>query len=188
MPQIQPQQSTTALLTRIRDGQDAAREELYRRCLPMLRHFARGRLPAHRRDLSDTEDLVQVTLMRTLDKLDEFDSRNRGAFFAYLRTIMLNAIRDEIRRWSRKPPGVEETELPLAADDSVVATAIGVDTLSAYESGLASLSDSLREAVILRVEFDLSYEEIAIELELPSSDAARMRAARGLAIIARSMP
>ncbi len=182
-----PVQSTTTLLNRIREGREDARDELYRRCLPMLLHFARGRLPAHRRDLSDTEDLVQVTLMRTLNKLDDFDSRGKGAFFAYLRTIMLNAVRDEIRKHSRKPFSVTDIDIPAAADDSVVATAIGVETLDAYENSLEDLTDKIKEAVVLRVEFDLSYEEIALELDLPSSDTARMRVNRGLAQMATTM-
>ncbi len=181
-------QSTTALLSMIRDGKKQYRDELYRRCLPMLNHFARGRLPANCRDIADTEDLVQVTLMRTLNKLEKFKYRKSGAFFAYLRTIMLNAMRDEIRKYANKIQTTNAAEVSFVAEDSVVASVIGIQTLDAYEVALSELSEKLREAIILRIEFDLSYEEIAIELELPSSDTARKRVARGLTQLAKSMP
>ena len=60
--------------------------------------------------------------------------------------------------------------------------------LEAYERGLGQLPVHQREAVILRVEFDMSYAEIAAELECPSSDAARMQVARGLRRLAELMP
>ena len=181
-------QSTTTLLSMIKNGKSQHRDELYRRCLPMMLHFAKGRLPISCRSAADTEDLVQVTLMKTLNKLDKFESQKKGGFFAYLRTIMLNAVRDEIRKQSNKIRTTDADKLPLAAEDSVVAKVIGLQTLAAYEDALPSLSDKIREAVILRIEFDLSYEEIAMELDISSSDTARMRVARGLTQLAELMP
>ena len=45
--------STQQLLHRIRAGDDAARERLLARYLPMLRRWAHGRLPSYARDLGD---------------------------------------------------------------------------------------------------------------------------------------
>jgi RNA polymerase sigma-70 factor (ECF subfamily) len=52
---------TVALIRRVRDGDSVARDTLLKRYLPALRRWAHGRLPASARDLSDTDDLVQVT-------------------------------------------------------------------------------------------------------------------------------
>src|SRR5690606_37293655 len=189
--------STATLIGRIHAGQAQARDELFARCLPMLRRFARGRLPAGRRDLAETEDLVQLTLMRALSRLDDFQANARGAFFAYLRTVMLNAVREELRRQQRHPHADGEPDQMLAAaacgdadaaSDSVVANAIGSETLAAYEKALAELDEHQRQAVILRVEFDLSYAEIALELECPSADAARMQVTRALRRLVELMP
>ncbi len=182
------EQSTAVLLGLIKSGDKSAREELFRRSLPMLRRFAHGRLPHYRRDTAETEDLVQVTLIRALNRIDDFESRGRGAFFAYLRTIMMNAVREEIRKHGRKPDTTESVDKSLAAEDSVVASAIGMDTLDAYEKALSELKQDFREAIILHVEFDLSYAEVALELDLPSADAARMRIKRGLKELATRMP
>ena len=59
------------------------------------------------RDLNDTDDLVQVTLVKALSRLDDFDSAGPGAFLAYLRMALLNQVRDEIRRHQRRPEHAE---------------------------------------------------------------------------------
>ena len=112
---------TVALIRRIRDGDGGARDVLLKRYLPVLRRWAHGRLPASARDLSDTDDLVQVTLLRALKNIDEFDARHTGSFLAYLRQILLNHVRDELRRQQRRPGGAElDTELAGVEDGRVV--------------------------------------------------------------------
>ncbi len=188
MTEERQDRSTALLLGLIREGDELARDELFRRCLPMLRRFARGRLPQARRDLAETEDLVQVTLFRAVNGIDTFQSEGRGAFFAYLRTIMMNAVREEIRKHGRKPQSTGSFDKTRAASDSAIEQAVGLETLEAYEQALSQIKQESREAIILHVEFDLSYAEVALELELPSSDAARMRIKRGLKELATQMP
>src|SRR5262249_57569620 len=62
-----------------------------------------GRVPATARGVLDTEDVVQVAIMRTLERLDRIDSSLRGSLLAYLRSAVVNLIRDEIRRARRRP-------------------------------------------------------------------------------------
>src|SRR5262245_8401426 len=96
-------QSTAELLALIRQGHEPAREALLRRYLPVLRQWAHGRLPADARGMMDTDDLVQNALIRVTHHLDDFESRHEGSFLAYVRKILLNLIRDEIRRTRRRP-------------------------------------------------------------------------------------
>jgi RNA polymerase sigma-70 factor (ECF subfamily) len=49
------------------------------------------------------------------------------------------------------------------------------------------LTEGERQAVVLRVELGLSYEEIAGQLEKPSADAARMAVTRAIARLAAEM-
>ena len=62
-------ESTASLLSRIRAGDDSAQELLLERYLPALRRWATGRLPWRARHLADTDDIVQITLVRTLKKV-----------------------------------------------------------------------------------------------------------------------
>ena len=47
-------ETTHELLVRAKAGDSMATEELFKRCLPALRRWARGRLPEYARDVGDT--------------------------------------------------------------------------------------------------------------------------------------
>jgi RNA polymerase sigma-70 factor (ECF subfamily) len=91
-------ESTLRLLGRARLGDQAALEQLFGRFLRPLQRWAKGRLPAYARDLADTDDLVQDTLIQTFKRIDSVEPRGVGALQAYLRQAVLNRIRDELRR------------------------------------------------------------------------------------------
>jgi len=65
--------------------------------------WASGRLPRWARDVADTQDLVQETLLQTFKRIDKFEMRGDGALQAYLRQGILNRIRNEYRRAARRP-------------------------------------------------------------------------------------
>lgn len=182
-----PLESTATLLSLVRGGDGSARDRLLERYLPILRRWARGRLPSGARDLLDTDDLVQVSLLRALNHMEAFEPQREGAFLAYLRRIVLNAVRDEIRRVARRPTAEPlEMEIP-SQGPSHLERAIGREALEAYEEALASLPEEQQEAVILRIEFGYSYPEIAEALERPSANAARMMVSRALVRLAEVM-
>lgn len=180
-------ETTAALLALVRQGDAAARERLVRRYLPILHRWARGRLPSTARDLAETDDLVQLTLIRALSHVKDFEPRFEGAFLSYLRRALLNSVRDEIRRSRRRPqrePLDPQIEDPRA---SVVEQAIGREALERYEAALAELPEDQREAVILRLEFGFTHQEVADALGKQSSNAARMMVARAVLRIVEAM-
>lgn len=179
-PTIIPADTTVHLLDRIRDGDEAARDELYRRFLPSLRRWAHCRLPVGARDRLDTDDLVQISLARSLERLKTFEQRREGGFLAYLRSILINALRDEIRRAKRIPRREELDEEAADSAPSPLERALGREALERYEEALAQLPGPDQEAVILRVELGMSYPEIALAAGAPSANAARMRVVRAL--------
>jgi len=186
-PDGPPLESTATQLELARGGDDRARERLFARFLPVLTRWAHQQLPRGARDLSDTGDLVQTTLVRALAHLDRFEHRGEGAFLGYLRHILLNTARDEARRSSRRGGVAElDAEHPDPAP-SVMEQVLGRETVARYERGLARLSEDQREAVILRLEMDYSHAEIAAALGRPSADAARMLVARALVTLAEVM-
>jgi RNA polymerase sigma-70 factor (ECF subfamily) len=179
--------STAHLLSRVREGDVSARDRLFARVLPALRRCAHNRLPAWARDLHDTEDLVQITVTRALRRLDAFEPRGPGAFLAYLRQILLNAVRNELRRVSRRPAHQDLDETLVNAEPSALEVVVGRDAVQRYERSLASLDPEQREAVILRIELGLSHQEIAELQGRASADAARMVIARALVRVAEGM-
>jgi RNA polymerase sigma-70 factor (ECF subfamily) len=157
------------------------------RYLPRLSRWASGRLPQWARDVSDTDDLVQDTLIRTVANLDHFDNRGEGALQAYLRGAVMNRIRDEIRRRQRIPLQRPLDSTIPAQGRSPLEAAIGSETLEKYDRALERLDDETREAVIARIEMGCSYAEVAELMGKPSVDAARMAVSRALIKLAEEM-
>jgi RNA polymerase sigma-70 factor (ECF subfamily) len=182
-----PLESTSILLDRVRSGDNAARERLFARVLPALRRWAHCRLPDAARGLHDTEDLVQVTVLRAFHRVDRFESRGQGAFLGYLRHILLNAIRDEIRRAVRRSPHGDLDEHLVDPGPTALDRAVGRQTMERYEQALATLTPDQQEAVIMRVELDFTYEEIAGALSLASAEAARKMIGRAIVRLAERM-
>lgn len=181
-----PLDSTAALIGRVKAGDLAAREHLVARYHPILMRWAHGRLPAGARGLAETGDLVQVTLLRVLDRLGTFEPRREGAFLAYLRHALMNVLRNELRRSVRDP------RQPITGDvaderRSLLDEMIGKDVLDSYEAALAALPPAMQEAVILRLEFGFTHREIGDAVGSPSANAARMLVSRGLVKLSKSM-
>jgi len=172
---------TLTLLQRLRAGDTAARERLVARYLPRLTRWAHGRLPRGARDLSDTQDLVQVTLVRVLSHLEGFEHSGGGSLLGYLQQALLNVLRNEIRRSRRRG---EHGELPeeLAADEteSPLAHAAGRESLERYERALAQLTRQQQELIVMRMELGLDYDEMAGEVG-STRDAVRMALRRAVA-------
>jgi RNA polymerase sigma factor (sigma-70 family) len=182
-----PMDSTAALLARVRGGDGVAREALFERYLPLLRRWAHGRLPARARGVSDTDDLVQMTLIRALNHVEDFESRHEGAFLAYLRQILLNQVRDEIRKTNRRPSGEEIGDDLQDPGPSPLDQTIGRQAVERYEAALATLPKDQQQAVIMRLELGLTYEEIALAVGRPTANAARKMVERAIARLAEQM-
>jgi RNA polymerase sigma-70 factor (ECF subfamily) len=179
-------ETTATLLDLVRGGDVAARERLVARYLPLLRRWARGRLPARARDLNDTNDLVQITLLSALNGIERFRPKREGAFLAFLRTSLMNNIRMELRRVGRRGTGEPLPEDGLAAPGEL-AHHLGVDDLIDYEAALAKLTPLRREAVILRFEFGMGFAEIAEALGRRTAGAAHMLVSRAIVDLAREL-
>ncbi len=184
---LAPEESTLSLLTRAQAGDTQAQTDLFARYVPGLRRWAAGRLPRWARDVADTPDLVQDTLLQTFKKLNGFEYRGEGAFQAYLRQAVLNRIRQEFRRADRRPAA---DPIDSSAPDkglSPLEQAIGAETVARYEAALDQLDADERELVIGRVELGFTYAELAAACGKPSPDAARMAVGRALVRLAEEM-
>jgi RNA polymerase sigma factor (sigma-70 family) len=179
--------TTADLLQRARLGDADALNDLFARYLPSLRRWARGRLPRWTRDLRDTEDVVQETLLQTLKHIDAFEPRHEGALQAYLRQALVNRVRDEVRRVGRRGQTAEILDEHPEPRPSPLEEAIGHEALARYEAALARLRPEEREVIIARVELGQSYQQIAASHGKASADAARMAVSRALVRLAEEM-
>lgn len=179
--------TTLHLLGRAQAGDADALDLLMSRYLPRLQRWAHRRLPAWARDLCDTQDLVQESLVRAFHHIGTFESRGAGALHAYLRQVVMNRIRDEIRRTKRRPMVTDlDPEWPDRAA-SPVELAVGREVMERYERALERLKPGDRDVIIGRVELGLSNQELSELLGKPSANAARVAVDRALLRLAVEM-
>jgi RNA polymerase sigma-70 factor, ECF subfamily len=174
------------LLVRARGGDARALDQLFARCLPLLRRWAHGRLPRWARTMADTTDLIQDTLLHTLSRLDSFDPRGRQALGAYLREAVRNRIRDEHRRIGRRgvhgslPEGLVDRG-PSPLDLTMMAA-----FESRYRAALDRLSEMDRELIVAHMELDYSHDQLGCMIGR-SPNAARMALRRAVGRLAEQM-
>ena len=90
--------------------------------------------------------------MHAIAKLDTFEPRHVGAMQAYLRQSVINRIRDEMRRFTRRPANVELHDDFASEEPSPLEHAIHEEAYARYRTALDSLKPRERELVIARVE------------------------------------
>jgi RNA polymerase sigma factor (sigma-70 family) len=167
------------LLDAARSGDRGARQSLYAQCLPTLRRWAQACLPHERRGINDADDLVQIVLMRALKRLADFETRGANCFLAYLHQIMLNEVRSDLRKQRRRGETVECDDSISTDGDPVVEQMIGHERERAYAGAMRRLNPRQQEHIALRIEFGMSFREIATQVG-GSTDGARMTVTRGL--------
>ena len=179
--------SSSELLALAREGHESALGVLFTRYVLPLRRWAGGRLPRWARDIADTDDLVQDALLQTYKRVELFEPERSGALQAYLRQAVMNRIRDEFRRRRRREPArVLDSGTP-GDGPSPLEDAIGAELADEYDAALARLRPEERDAVVGRIELDLTYEELAEALGRPNANAARSAVVRALARLAVEM-
>lgn len=89
------------LLDRVGAGDAGALDELLGHRLAELSQWVSAQLPRSARDLADTTAIVQETLLASFARPGRLARLGEGAFGAYIRTAVLNRVRDEVRRVRR---------------------------------------------------------------------------------------
>jgi RNA polymerase sigma factor (sigma-70 family) len=171
---------TIELVVRARAGDRPAMEALLERCLPPLKRWAHGRLPAAARGNMDTGDLVQEAALHVLGCLDRFEPRHVGAMQAYLRQSVINRIRDEVRRIVRNPPAQELQDDHPSDRTTPLEAAILSEAYEHYREALSKLGTKDREMIVARIEVQWSLPEIAHRFGMRTVDAARMAVSRAV--------
>lgn len=171
-----------------RSGDADAAERLFRHLRPSLDRYLSGRLPLAVRALWETDDIVQEVCSRAWKGLATFDNDSPTAFWGYLRTIARNlsidVCKSELRRrgWTAPLELEAPTTEPATRDISEL-----LERQETYERALAQLDEPLRSALLMRLELDSSYEQVAEELGAPSAEAARKTLRRALDRVLRRM-
>lgn len=170
---VDPQQTIEPeLLRRARDGEADALEALLEPYWPTLYRLAYRVMG----NADDAEDLAQEAVYRILEKLPSF--RGESEFGTWVYRIGLNLCLTARRK--RREPALDLEDLPVTDSAPDPETAMLQKDLHARAcSEIERLRPAYREAVLLRLNGELSYEEIAGILHV-SVNTVRLRVSRGM--------
>ena len=177
--------SDCSLVDAVRDGDDTAFEELYRRYHSRIAAFVRGML----RDEARAEDVAQEAFLSALRRMRATDAEIN--FKPWIYQIARNAAIDSYRRTSHA------VEVSMDADDGLRASdrarLVGIDggpdtalltkeRLTHLQSAFDELSDVHTKVLVMRELEGMSYREIGDSLDLtrPAVESALFRARRRL--------
>ena len=171
-----------------RGGDAAAAETLFAHMRPPLQRYLSGRLPLAVRALWETDDLVQEVCSRAWRGLSTFDNDSPAAFWSYLRTIARNLSIDVCKSELARRNGTVSLDAELQGEDRAAIDILEIlERQETYECALELLDERMRSALVLRLELDASFEEVAAELGVPSAEAARKSLRRALDKVLRHM-
>ena len=157
-----------ALALRLKDGDDAASEELVRRyATPLLRYL-------HRLSGNDyiAEELFQQTWLSVLEHVDRFNPKVGGGFKAWLYRIATNKANDLWRSKGREKNAKQG--LRLMTDESFPDASQrmnGSEQEQRLKKALAQLPEAQRQVLLLRYYGQLKFVEIAQVLGCPLNTA-----------------
>lgn len=151
-------------------------ETLYRRHAPAVLRFAWGLCG----DRSRAEDIVSETFVRVLTRAPHIETRTA---LAYLLAIARNVYLTGQRRRRREIPLTEELAAPGRDPAHVVDERARLDRVL---EALRHLPEGERAALLLRIDHDLSYDEIAAALGT-TVGAARVRVHRARLRLAQAL-
>ena len=141
------------LLTRARDGDAAAFEQLFRWFERPVFTLAL-RLTGQR---EEAQDVVQDTMLKLIDRLGDF--RGDAPFWGWLRQVAVNEALMRLRRRGRLGPDAEFDEAALEAHETVLPPRAADAALLAR--ALAALPDATRSVLWLYHAEGYTHEEIA---------------------------
>ena len=173
-------EATTVLLHKVQQGDESALNELLADYVPRLRKAAHGRLPGFVRDLHDTVDAVQDAVLKALPHLKTIEIRHEGSLYFYLRQSVMNRIIDIVRGAQRKPRRAELDDNMADPATSPERRAIQQENVERYEAALSRLEERQQRAVVLKMELDYSYQDVADALGQTTAGAARQLILRGI--------
>jgi RNA polymerase sigma factor (sigma-70 family) len=144
------------LLGRVKGGDKDALRRIYEKYEGALLTLAANLL----HDPATAEDVVQdvfVAFVRSADKL-----HLRRTLRAYLATAVANRVRDHYRQKTRRPlVPLEDAGRMAAETDEPVQMVIDDEQMHRLRAALEELPYEQREALLLRVQADMKFREIA---------------------------
>jgi RNA polymerase sigma-70 factor (ECF subfamily) len=193
---------TIELVRRAQGGDAVSLDRLIARYYERVRSIVRMRLGAKLRGNRDSGDILQDTFAVAVQKFDQFEMRHEASLINWLARLAEHQITDAAAadRAKKRDRG-REVRLDGATDDSAVGAVpdpasrspppvdvvIASEDRRAVEARVGELPEEYRELVILRDYAGYAWKEIAELTGSPSPDAARMKHAHAMLLLAKKL-
>jgi RNA polymerase sigma-70 factor (ECF subfamily) len=148
--------------------------------------FIRVRMGRDLRSRLESRDVLQATLLKSFERLEQFEGETGGSLMGWLARIAENEIRDQADFQHRRRRDAA-ADVPLEADGlevaararSALSEAVAAQEAERLSEALESLDPDHREVIVLRKLEELSFKDIGSRLGR-SEDACRMLLARAM--------
>ena len=187
-----PAEISRELLEQAKAGSPEALNRLYERCAGRLLALIRLRLGKDLRSRLESRDILQATLLKSLEHLSDLNGNETRSLMAWLARIAEHEIRDcadfhhRQRRDAARESALDDAAPLPALTRSALSRVILNEQAAQLETALESLSETHREVIVLRKFEELSFAEIATRLG-KSEDACRMLLARAMTALTLRM-
>ena len=181
---------TTWLVSAAQGGDRRALEGLFARYLPRVRQIVALRLGRRSRDIEELEDIVQEALLNVFQNLRKYRKMSEARFRSWIAACVTNSVRAHVRGARALKRSSTLPCYPYPADDLAAAVlsdspgprevAEGEELADRIEGALLGLKPAYREAIILSRLCEMSSEEVAAAMGLPSAAAARKLLSRAV--------
>ena len=178
------------------DAQDSSRKpqsllaEIVQSMRPVLKSVARQHAQSVPDCKEDESDIVQRSIVKAIERIDQFEGKTAGQWRAWLVAIVRNQARDVRRYWLQE----RRTHLQEEADSHTVVGLIDkaaqapgkslddAESRHRLDAAIATLSVQDQQLVHWRIIHFVTYREIALRLKI-SEAAARRRCETALAAL-----
>lgn len=190
------------LIRSARGGDEAARNALFERYGSRVADIVHVRMRSFLRGHAQSGDLVQMTLLEALRRLDSFEPRGRTSFVRWLARLVeselcnaydhLTREKRDVRRNAHFEVPTEEGAVPrppspASVQMSPTSVLIADERVELVRECIAALPERYREVILLRDYEDTDWEEIRTALDVPSENAARMVHLRAVTKLGESL-
>ncbi|MEM6797325.1 MAG: RNA polymerase sigma factor, partial [Acidobacteriota bacterium] len=178
----------TQLIQDAKNGSSEALNALFGRYGSKLLMLIRLRMGPSLRNRLESRDVLQQTMLKAYERLEQFGGSGQTSMMAWLGVIARNEIRDQARFFGRGGrDAARDVPLEVASDvadqlRTEVSRLHWMAQAQRLETAIESLDASHREVVLLRRFEELSFSEIGALLD-KSPDASRMLYARAMAAL-----
>lgn len=179
-------EESTVLLRAARQGSREALAELYARCGTRLLAFIRMRMGRSLRAQLESRDILQNTLLKSFQRIEQFEGDGGATLMGWLMRIAENEIRDQVDYHHRQRRDVDAAvpidaggiDVPARAA-SAISAAVAHEEAERLGAALEALDPDHREVIVLRKLEELSFRDVAARMGR-SEDACRMLLARAM--------